>query len=513
MHLSQKNEGLHQQLLFGLTAIIIFVIFRRAWLNDDAFITLRTVDNFVNGFGLTWNIYERVQSFTHPTWMMILTLVYFFTREPFYTTIAVSLLFSTLSVYFLLRNFSDNIIKVLVAASTLLFSRAFIDFSTSGLENPLSHFLIIIFFGIFLRHYKNLTQKQITILSLISSFGMLNRLDLFLIFAPTLGYILYLKKDLQTVKGILIGQIPLISWLVFSLIYYGYLVPNTAFAKLPINIQKKDLIAQGIAYYFHSLITDPLTIIMIILPISFGIRQKKKISLILISSGLLYLFYILWIGGDFMEGRFFTVPLIISSILFLTLDINSYHLHLGLLSLVVLIGLSIPHNTLTIIEKFPDTINLLPTNGISDERLFYFDSLGLLSRRRQQIGPSHQRINVGLELRRQNVEVFPSEMVGMEGYYAGPYVHIIDKMGLCDPLLSKLPVESPENWRIGHFLRSIPDGYEDSILTDTNQVTDLSLFEYYKKIRIITRGKVFDLERFTTILHMNFGRYNYLINN
>ena len=214
-----------------------------------------------------------------------------------------------------------------------------------------------------------------------------------------------------------------------------------------------------------------------------------------------------------MEGRFFTIPLIISSILVLKLDFYSHHFQFSLLALVVLIGLSIPHNTLTIIEKFPDSNFLMPANGISDERLFYFDSLGLLSRRRQQIGPAHHRINVGLELRRQNAELFPSEMVGMEGYYAGPYVHIIDKMGLCDPLLSKLPVEDPENWRIGHFLRSIPDGYEDSILTNSNQVTDPSLSEYYKKIKIITRGKIFDPERLATILHMNFGRYNYLIKN
>lgn len=497
-------------IILGLTTIIMIVVIRRAWLNDDAFITLRTVDNFVNGYGPTWNINERVQSFTHPSWMMLLTVAYFFTREPFYTTIFVSLLFSNLSVYFLLRNFSGNIFKILVVATTLLFSRAFIDFSTSGLENPLSHFLIILFFGILFKNINGLTRKQIILLSLISSFGMLTRYDLLFVFAPSLLYILYIKKDLQTVKCILIGQIPLFSWLVFSLIYYGYFVPNTAFAKLPVNILKKDLIAQGIAYTFHSLITDPTTIMMIIIPISLGMIQKKKISFTLISSCLLYLIYILWIGGDFMEGRFFTVPLLISLILFYQLDINSSHFYLGMVGLVLLIGLSLPHNTLTVIEKFPDTQSLLPANGISDERLFYFDSLGLLSRKRLQMDPTHQRINIGLELQRQNAELYISEMVGMEGYYAGPNVHIIDKMGLCDPLLSKLPVEDPDNWRIGHFVRSIPEGYEDSIISNANLISEPSLSEYYDHIRMITQDRIFSMERIITIIKMNIGKFDHL---
>ena len=40
------------------------VVFCTAWLTEDAFITFRTVDNFINGYGLTWNTGERVQAYT-----------------------------------------------------------------------------------------------------------------------------------------------------------------------------------------------------------------------------------------------------------------------------------------------------------------------------------------------------------------------------------------------------------------------------------------------------------------
>ena len=58
---------------------------------DDAFITFRTVDNFINGYGLTWNTTERVQAYTNPLWMFLVSAVYFFTQEIFYTPLYLSI--------------------------------------------------------------------------------------------------------------------------------------------------------------------------------------------------------------------------------------------------------------------------------------------------------------------------------------------------------------------------------------------------------------------------------------
>ena len=56
-----KKEKLFVTLLF---IILIVVIIINAWLCDDAYISFRVVKNFVNGYGLRWNIFERVQVFT-----------------------------------------------------------------------------------------------------------------------------------------------------------------------------------------------------------------------------------------------------------------------------------------------------------------------------------------------------------------------------------------------------------------------------------------------------------------
>ena len=60
------NHQLQSLLPLPFLAAYAILLVRTAWMCDDAFITLRTVDNFVQGYGLVWNVGERVQVYTHP---------------------------------------------------------------------------------------------------------------------------------------------------------------------------------------------------------------------------------------------------------------------------------------------------------------------------------------------------------------------------------------------------------------------------------------------------------------
>ena len=81
-----------------LLVLYCLVIVQRAWMGDDAFITLRTVDNFIAGRGLVYNVGERVQSYTHPLWLLLVSVPYAFTREPYYTVVFLSVLVSSAAV-------------------------------------------------------------------------------------------------------------------------------------------------------------------------------------------------------------------------------------------------------------------------------------------------------------------------------------------------------------------------------------------------------------------------------
>jgi arabinofuranosyltransferase len=90
-------------------------------------------------------------------------------------------------------------------------------------------------------------------------------------------------------------------------------------------------------------------------------------------------------------------------------------------------------------------------------------------------------------------------------------VFVIDTLGLADPLLSHLPIDPGTRWWPGHFFRSIPDGYRESVAADVNYVRDPSLHLYYERIRLITRGPILDAARFRAIVALNLGLENDLL--
>ena len=66
------------------------------------------------------------------------------------------------------------------------------------------------------------------------------------------------------VRQILAGFAPFLLWELFSLWYYGFLFPNTAYAKLTTGLPAGDLFYQGLTYFLKSGQFDPLLFIMIV---------------------------------------------------------------------------------------------------------------------------------------------------------------------------------------------------------------------------------------------------------
>src|SRR5690606_2421971 len=123
--------------------------------------------------------------------------------------------------------------------------------------------------------------------------------------------------------------------------------------------------------------------------------------------------------------------------------------------------------------------------------------------------PADMPAELGREARRVGTKHLSFCCVGTMGYFAGPDVHVIDEVGLSDPLLARLPAASP--WRIGHFFREIPAGYVESIETGENRVKAPGVAAYYARLRSITRDPIFNAARLRTIFRMNLGRYESLL--
>jgi arabinofuranosyltransferase len=512
-------------------ACVLFLIalVRNAWMADDAYIGLRTVDNAVNGYGLTWNTNERVQAYTAPLWILMLTGVYTVTREPYYTSLILSLVLSA-GLLPLLLWAGRTSWHVLLSLAVLVSSKAFMDYAACGLENPVSHLLLAAFCCAFLRT----PAVHLFYLSLLGSLAVVNRMDLALLVGPALIFAWFQQRPRwRGLLAILLGATPFVLWELFALFYYGFPFPNTAYAKMNTGIDRLDLIQQGSLYFLNSLRWDPVTLpaIAASLTVSFWMRDGRLGSLAV--GIILYLVYVLSIGGDFMSGRFFTAPLVVAVFLLARVEVPRLPalVPLGACAALALsfLGTQAPLLSGDTFGESAEDRNrgqFSLDHGISDERAFYYPATGLLHRPGNP--PNIWFAERGVWARENGVRLTegrpfgPSDRdwskwhlgaIGIFGYYAGPDCYIVDPGALTDALLARLPPGKREKAkvRIGHLSRHLPDGYLASLETGEDRLSDRNLGQYYDKLALITRGPLFSGERLREIWRMNTGQYDDLI--
>lgn len=499
----------YQNTLYLLILLFFIILIRTAWIADDAFLTMRTVDNFVNGYGLRWNILERVQIYTHPMWMFMLIALYFFIRDPFIVFYTLTIALSMVTVYLFANKFAVPSAKVIIGISILIFSKAFLDYSTSGLENPLTHLLVILFLWVFLQ--KENSQKSVLQLFFIAGLVAFNRMDTLLILLPALALVLYTNQSIRTLVHAGLGFSTFILWELFSLIYYGFPFPNTAYAKLGNGISNTLLFQQGFRYILDSIQRDPVTICMIALGIFLAIKSRNIKNFLIAAGVVLYSAYIIKIGGDFMSGRFFSVLILVAVVLIAkTIDETFSKKNIFLISFIVLLGLSSSNPDL---GNTPVNDSDARKSGITDERKVYFQTTGLINIDWKTMPPNFIWIQQGIEHRARGRELSIGPTSGLFSFYAGPDLHIVDTHGLGDPLLARLPAIERYDFIIGHFFRAVPDGYWKFDRSFGDQIKDQNLHEYYDKLSILTRQEnLFSRERLVTIWRFNTGYYDHLLN-
>lgn len=479
--------------------VLATVLLLGAWLCDDAFITFRTIENFCSGHGLRWNIAERVQSYTHPLWMFCLTGARWLTGELYYTTMILSMILSLAAAAVLALKVARTHMAGVLALLALMWSRAFMDYSSSGLENPLTHLLLAAFVLVYLRPT---TRRTLFLLSLLTALCALNRLDLLVLLGPALLWRIGPRP--RRLLPVLLGLTPLVAWEVFSVIYYGFPVANTAYAKLQSGLSLSDYLARGWIYLGVCAKQDPLTIGLILAALTVPIWRRWRDGMI-ISLGLaLYLIYILRIGGDFMLGRFLATPLFVSVALLSATDWQPSRRTLWVTSLAILtVGLFSPRPTLLTDTHYgQDTNHMVHISGIADERDFYYPSTGLLRTPRGEHDVEHRWADMARGVANARPRPIEGGSIGFFGYYVSPQWHIVDVFGLADPLLARLPAIEQDDWRIGHHMREIPEGYLAST-QGAVRLTDPALDRYYRDLRLVTRGPLWRQARWAAIWRLN----------
>lgn len=525
-----KKQGL---LYLGL-AFFLFIFFKNAWVADDAYIAFRSVEQMFAGNGPRWNIDERVQVYTSPLWFALLLLTRIISDNLFLSAILLSAACCTAALL-LVRKTLNNDMRWL--AFVLLVSGVWgiMDFSSSGLENPLLYFLISIFTCYYFSFFQSTTiaDKKYNLSVLMASIGLISitRHDIStLIFIPA-TYLLYVFCHQAGWKQavIFIGQksylvlAPLLLWTLFSVVYYGAPFPNTAYAKMLHGIPRQALVDFGWLYLKVSVMFD-LFAQLILLGLVARVLWKREASCIFILAGvMLNFFYVVYVGGDFMQGRFISEALFMAAIALFAPCVqpqpSQSHLFKYTSAGIVVCLLALMLYMSSPLTLRPDSgfdidegRRHYSWRGILNERNFYFKTNSLwayLHRDETRTFPNHKWCNMGENAAAEHKEVSGFGGIGMYGYCAGLELIVMDNLALAEPFLARLP-KMPERrgWRAGHFRRDYPQGYQLSRVSGQNQLVDPHLARLWDDVVQLTRAPIFTVERWKAIWRVNSGFYN-----
>lgn len=535
---------------------VMLLIILLAWNCDDAYHAYVMAKNLVNRNGFVYNIGERVNASTCPLFTLLVAAVYALLGDMYLSGILTCVVCSGIAVWFVFFKFCNNMQSVLLAFLCLGGANGFITYATSGLENCLL-FCMIALVWFFVMSREDYGKKDLFFLAVVIGILMGARMDNVLLVAPVGVYVYFFakKKDISIPKAVglgVLGVFPFWMWEIFSVIYYGFLFPNTAYIKLGTGLPMTNYLSRGISYMLTALLNDPILLAMPLLYGIFAVVRRDLKHILMAGGAWIYLAYVVYIGGDFMLGRHLTVPFF-SAVCGLTLlfgkrarrsesgkgkadgteepgeidktgDRNGTEqkkqeriltavtmVAAGCVLFALSFGMLEGKRYLWTGDKY-----LMQCADVADERAYYIPTTGLLAYLDTKDG-AYEGIVTKTFNTVEVEEMLTRETPGGElkrgasgilVYYYLEGIHVYDAYGLADAFLARLPAEYDEHWRIGHMQRKIPAGYEETVVTGENCIEDEKLHEFYDALSIVIKGDLWSAERFKTIWRMNTGYYN-----
>ena len=283
---------------------------RVRFVQDDAFISFHYARNLVEGAGLTW-FGERVEGYTNFLWVLwsAAGVSAGFDPTDWATwTGLVAFVIAIEAVFRLGRRAFPTPIVAWVAAFAFATHWSAVAYATGGLETMLQTALLTIgaAHALALRDSGAASGPRLAALSVVLGAAVLTRPDSALpaaiwgwTVAATLG------RDRRRLAALLLpGLTPLVAWVAWKLSYYGAILPHPFHAKVG-GFHPNGLLYLGRylhAYWLWGFVAAAV--------VATAIRRRpttagpKSLWATLLSWWL----YVVWVGGDFMEFRFF-VPM------------------------------------------------------------------------------------------------------------------------------------------------------------------------------------------------------------
>jgi arabinofuranosyltransferase len=482
-------------LLFMLSGVFTY-----GWVTDDAFINFRVVHNLLDGNGPVFNVGERVQVFTSPLWFALQAMGGAVGFELYHWSLFLGYFFSiALAVcFFLLASDSrHSLIASVLIVGILLPSETFRTFQTSGLENSLVNLLLVL---IVMKSSIRSSSADLLTFVFLCSLLLLTRLDqLFIILPISIYYFFshpqpFLKKFAVSIAGVT----PVLAWHGFSITYYGFLFPNTKYAKIG-GRDTFESLYYGVQYFSDFFLFEPAQFLMItFFPLVVVYKYARKNWLVMaLALGIIFqILYIATSASDYMRGRFMLSSLIVSTTMLLLIlkDLQKSDLNVTTkcIGIAILLVFAI-YNKSVVSLQVPNQ-----HSGVHNERDYYKEFLAVDWSNPHRYY-NHPWAKDAQKLNDQHTGT-TGVIIGVNGqrsFHISSNVKLVDLVGLPDAFIARCAVTDAS--RAGHFKRDIPQEYLHEQLTGEriDGWQDAHKEQLWRDLQIIISDKVlFSGQRF-----------------
>lgn len=289
-----------------------------AWGSDDAYISYRYAQNLVLGHGLVYNPGERVEGYTNFLWVLIIALGRLvISPDNIYAFSCLLNLFLVAIMLFIFYRYTRNRFgeeKAILASFLFALCPPIWVWVGSGTEAIL---VLLVQLATWVT-VESILQKQqpmkLLLFGVLLIFSILLRADGFILPLIVILYLL-IKKRYQL--ALFVGGVALFAmapYFLWRYEYYGYLLPNTYYAKVsgPLLLRiKAALIQLELLIYRQGLIIYLLAFLFI--GFKFLTKEKQQNTADTNGIGFPGLFIIVWlsywlyIGGDHFDERFLLI--------------------------------------------------------------------------------------------------------------------------------------------------------------------------------------------------------------
>ncbi len=217
--------------LLMLTAISM--VFYFSFTAEDAFITYRYAENFVNTGSLVFNEGEPINAMTSPFHALLSAALFFATGHTVLANKLLAVVLLLVSALFVWVRFKQQPQWQVLALALILLPPSVLLWTFGGLETPILLFLTTATV-ILADRTSRIGLSLLCVVLLLAGLGFLTRYDSFLFFLPVVLHAASKARSPKDIAIALMGAAILpISWLVISLWFYGDLLPTSFYVKTP----------------------------------------------------------------------------------------------------------------------------------------------------------------------------------------------------------------------------------------------------------------------------------------